>query len=223
VAAVSAVEIGGTAAALAEAPCPGLSAECSAEWVTAVAAHRVAGAAAALPQAAASAASAAAAISTAAARAAIGNSFGDFDSGNNEFMSIDERLGKVERKVKTVEQAIQILTELVVSHGESIEKSVYNDAELNAKISALIDAQIRSEDRMSVLNEAQIRSEDRMSVLNEAQIRLNEAQARSDDKMSALIAAQSRGDEKLQNINAALERLVQLVDKAHSRINGLEN
>ena len=66
-------------------------------------------------------------------------------------MSADERLGKVERRVKTVEQAIELLTELVVSHGEILENSLRNGDELNAKISALVDAQIRSEDAIQQL------------------------------------------------------------------------
>ncbi|HXG86447.1 MAG TPA: hypothetical protein VNI84_20680 [Pyrinomonadaceae bacterium] len=84
---------------------------------------------------------------------------------------------------------------MVVSHGEFIEKFIYNDAELNAKISALIDAQIRSEDKISALVEAQ---------------------NRNDEKFAALVEAQNRGEEMLQ-------RLTGLVDKAHSRIDGLEN
>lgn len=81
---------------------------------------------------------------------------------------------KVEKRVKTVEEAVLLLTELTISHGERLEDSLRDKENLNAKISALVDAQIRSED-------------------------------------------------KLQNINSALEQLTKLVEKAHLRIDRLEN
>jgi len=57
-----------------------------------------------------------------------------------------------------MEKAIKILTELIVSHDERLVKSLNNDEDLNAKISALVDAQIRSEDKLQLLAEAQVRS-----------------------------------------------------------------
>ncbi len=69
-------------------------------------------------------------------------------------MNTEDRFGKVERRVKSVEQAIQLLSELVISHDESFVKSLKNDEELNQKISALIDAQIRSEDKLHNINSA---------------------------------------------------------------------
>ncbi len=67
-------------------------------------------------------------------------------------MSIEDRVGKAERRVKSVEQAVQLLSELVISHDESFVKFLKNDEELNAKISALIDAQIRGEDKLQNIN-----------------------------------------------------------------------
>jgi predicted nucleic acid-binding Zn-ribbon protein len=108
----------------------------------------------------------------------------------------------VGRKVKTVEQAVQILTELIISYGKDCGKPLKNGEALNAELSALVDAQVGSEDKISVLGEVQ---------------------DRIDNQILALSEAQNRSEDKLQNINSALERLTQLVDKAHSRIEGLEN
>ncbi len=80
-------------------------------------------------------------------------------------MNTEERLGKVERKVNTIEQALQILTELIVSHDERLIKSWSNNEDLNAKISALVDAQIRGEDKLQMLVNAQVRSESALEKL----------------------------------------------------------
>jgi hypothetical protein len=48
-------------------------------------------------------------------------------------MSIEDRLGKVKRRVNTIEEAIQISTKLVISHDERLVKSLNNDEDLNAK------------------------------------------------------------------------------------------
>ncbi len=103
-------------------------------------------------------------------------------------MNTGERIGKIEKRVNTIEKAVQILTELIVSHDERLVKTLNNDEDLNAKISALVDAQIRSE-----------------------------------DKLQALIDTQMRNEDRLQIINSALGQLTQLVEKAHSRIDRLEN
>jgi len=51
----------------------------------------------------------------------------------DKFMSIEDRLGKVERRVNTIEEAIQMSTKLVISHDERLVKSLNNDEDLNAK------------------------------------------------------------------------------------------
>jgi len=69
-------------------------------------------------------------------------------------MNTEERIGKTERRIKTVEDAVVLLTVLTDSHNDRLESLLKNDDNLNAKISALIDAQINSEDRMLKINEA---------------------------------------------------------------------
>lgn len=109
-------------------------------------------------------------------------------------MNTEERVGKVERRVKNVEEAIVLLTALTDNHNDRLEDSLGANNNLDAKISALIDAQIAGEDKMSSLRE----------------------------KLSALADAQIRSEDRIQNINQALERLTELVRAAHQRLDVLE-
>lgn len=107
-------------------------------------------------------------------------------------MSLEERVGKVEKRVKNVEEAIALLSNLLASHDDRLEDSVKDNENLEAKMAALIDAQIRTEDKMVILEakmvelaEAQARSDAKMAELAESQIR-------SDARMAALIEVQNK-------------------------------
>jgi chromosome segregation ATPase len=69
-------------------------------------------------------------------------------------MSIEERVGKVEKRVKTVEEAVTLLTSLVVSRDDRLEDSVKDNENLETKIAALVDAQIRGESKLQNINDA---------------------------------------------------------------------
>lgn len=69
-------------------------------------------------------------------------------------MSIEERVGKVEKRVKTVEEAVTLLTSLVVSRDDRLEDSVKDNENLETKIAALVDVQIRSESKLQNINDA---------------------------------------------------------------------
>ena len=69
-------------------------------------------------------------------------------------MNSEERIGKVERRVETIEDAIVLLTVLTDSHNDRLESLLKDDENLNAKVSVLIDAQISSEDRIQSINKA---------------------------------------------------------------------
>ncbi len=69
-------------------------------------------------------------------------------------MNSEERIGKVERRVETIEDAIVLLTVLTDSHNDRFESLLKDDENLNAKVSALIDAQTSSEHRIQSINEA---------------------------------------------------------------------
>lgn len=80
-------------------------------------------------------------------------------------MNSEKKIERLERKVKTVEEAILLLSELTASHDEMLYIQMKSDEDLNEKISALIDAQIRSEDKMEALNTAQNKTEEKMQSL----------------------------------------------------------
>ncbi|HLM03169.1 MAG TPA: hypothetical protein VK400_19105 [Pyrinomonadaceae bacterium] len=69
-------------------------------------------------------------------------------------MSSEERFGKLEMRVKTVEEAITLLSNLLANHDDRLEDSVKDNENLEAKIAALVDAQIRSEDKLQNINDA---------------------------------------------------------------------
>lgn len=75
-------------------------------------------------------------------------------------MKLEDKVNKNERRIKTVEEAIVLLTELTTSHSDRLEKSVFDMDELRAaqrqtdeKMNMLIDAQIKTEDGMQKLEE----------------------------------------------------------------------
>lgn len=93
-------------------------------------------------------------------------------------MSEDYR--KIESRVKNVEDAIRLLTELTLRADERMDSF---DATLNnlaTKVEALTDAQIRTEEALTRVAEAQVR-------LAEAHTRLAESQAHTDERLDALI------------------------------------
>lgn len=114
-------------------------------------------------------------------------------------MSVEERLDKTERRIETVEDAIKLLSKLIANHDDRLYDSLKGREDLNEKITMLIDSQIHSED-----------------ILQSTKGELNA-------KMSALIDAQIRSEDKIQNINQALDKLTELVNKSHQRLDRLES
>lgn len=116
---------------------------------------------------------------------------------------------KIKLRVKTVEEAVQLLTQMALRADERMdgidERMSEFDASLNnltVKVEALVDAQIRIEETLSAKVEAlvaaQIRTEETLSskieILAAAQIRteeslrrLTETQAHTDKRLDALI------------------------------------
>lgn len=76
-------------------------------------------------------------------------------------MKLEERVEKNERRLKTVEEAVVLLTALADSHTDQLEQIIFGINELraaqrdtNEKINILIDAQIRTDEKMTELAEA---------------------------------------------------------------------
>ena len=97
---------------------------------------------------------------------------------------MSENYNKLDRRVKTVEEAVLLLKELVLRADEradgvdermnGFEAALTN---LTVKLEALADAQIRTEELVA---RAQVRTEESMA-------RLAEAQAHTDQRLDALI------------------------------------
>lgn len=104
---------------------------------------------------------------------------------------MSEDYGKIKRRVKTVEEAIQLLTHMARRADERMDEADKRVDEadermggfeaaltnLTVKLEALADAQIRTEELVA---RAQVRTE-------EAMARLAEAQTHTDQRLDALI------------------------------------
>ncbi len=103
-------------------------------------------------------------------------------------MSEDYR--KIVQRVKTVEEVIPVLTEMLLRTEERMDSFDGALNNLTTKVAALADAQIRTEDTMTRLAEAQARTD-------EALERMAEAQARTDEALERMAEAQAHTDQRL--------------------------
>lgn len=101
---------------------------------------------------------------------------------------------KLEPRVKNVEQAIQLLTELALRADERMDSFDEALINLTVKVEALTDAQIRAEavtssltEKVEALADAQIRTEASMENLSQALTHLAEALTHTDQRLDALI------------------------------------
>ena len=76
-------------------------------------------------------------------------------------MKLEDRVERTEKRVKTVEDAVVLLTVLTDSHDDRLERFLFGleelktgQREMQEKINILIDSQIRSEDKMAEMAEA---------------------------------------------------------------------
>ncbi len=113
-------------------------------------------------------------------------------------MDIEQKIIKVERKVKGIEEAIELLTKLTDSHNDRLFDSIKEDENLSEKINALVDAQIRTDDKIAALADAQ---------------------TRTDDKIAALADAQNKTDDRFALL---LEKLTVFADSTNQRLISLE-
>ena len=131
-------------------------------------------------------------------------------------METEQRFNKVEKRIKTVEEAILLLSELSIGHGERLDDSLRDRENLNEKISALIDAQIRSEDRTQEANT-------KISALIDAQIRTEDRMQETNAKLAFLADLQIENVNSIKEINQALDKLIELVNNSRQRLDRLES
>ena len=104
---------------------------------------------------------------------------------------MSEDYNKLDRRVKTTEEAVQLLTYMARRADERMDDFDASLSNLTVKVEALADAQIRIEETLSAkieaLADAQIRTQESLARLADAQANLAEAQAHTDKRLDALI------------------------------------
>jgi exonuclease VII small subunit len=100
-------------------------------------------------------------------------------------MSEDHK--NVEPRVKTVEEAVLLLTQMALRADERMDGFEAAFSNITAKLEALADAQIRTEESLTHLSEVHARLAEAQKHLAEAQKHLAESQAHTDKRLDALI------------------------------------
>lgn len=107
---------------------------------------------------------------------------------------MSEDYNKIKLRVKTVEEAIQILTHMALRANERMDGFDASFSNLTVKLEALADAQIHTEESLARLadshkrlEQAHTRLEEAHTRLAEAQVNLAETQAQTDKRLDALI------------------------------------
>lgn len=116
-------------------------------------------------------------------------------------MKLEDRVGNAERKIKNVEEAIVILTELNIQHSSLLEKLVFDTEELKAGHRELQEGQRE-------LQEGQREMQEKINILIDAQIK-------TEDKAQ-------QTDEKMQILEQKMAELADVVKFAHQRIDKIE-
>ncbi len=138
---------------------------------------------------------------------------------------------KIKLRVKTVEEAVQLLTQMALRADERID-SVDDrmgdfDASLNnltVKVEALVDAQIRIEETLSAkveaLAAAQIHTEESLARLADSHTRLEEAHTRLEDAHTRLAEAQGNLTETQAHTGKRLDALIDIIREDRKGRNG---
>jgi hypothetical protein len=100
---------------------------------------------------------------------------------------MSEEYKMMDSRVKTVEDAVRLLTQMAIRDDERIDGFDSRLSNLTLKIEALADAQIRTEEAHTRLENAHTRLEEAHTRLENAHTRLAETQSRSDQRLDALI------------------------------------
>ncbi|MDQ3633019.1 MAG: hypothetical protein ACR2MD_01990 [Aridibacter sp.] len=109
-------------------------------------------------------------------------------------MDLEKKVNKNEKRIETVEQAIQLLSQLTISHTDEIERMLFGIDETKGSIIEL---------RNSIKE-------------------LRESQKDTQEKLNALIDAQIRGEDSMQELKNEMKDLAKVVKLAHQRIDKIE-
>ena len=127
---------------------------------------------------------------------------------------------KTEEEVKTLSKTVVKLLEAQQKTDEDVKTLFKTVSELSKSVAELVEAQKRTDQRISELAEAQKRTDQRISELAEAQKRtdqriseLAEAQKRTDQRISELAEAQKKTDQKISELAEAQKRSDQRISE----------
>jgi chromosome segregation ATPase len=117
---------------------------------------------------------------------------------------MSEGYNKIEPRVKNVEEAVRLLTELALRAHERMDSFHANLNNLTIKVEALADAQIHAEERVKALADARIRAEERIGGFDTTLTNLatkiealTDAQIRTEESLARLAEAQAHTDQRL--------------------------
>ncbi len=139
-------------------------------------------------------------------------------------MKTEEEVHRLKRRVTTMESAITLLTELADRHSDRFEEFTFSrddmrsdQANLNEKINALIDAQIRNEDKQ-LENDAKIKAimaetELRLKALIDAQIRSEDKQIKTDAKFAHLAESQKESNNQIRDLFEEQREMLKVLRK----------
>jgi len=95
--------------------------------------------------------------------------------------------------------------------------------DVNAKLNALVDSQIRTDEKINALADSQAQTDEKINSLVDSQINLTDAQSRTDGKINALVASQKQTDDKFRELADSqkqttedLKKLIANVDRYFS-------
>jgi septal ring factor EnvC (AmiA/AmiB activator) len=140
-------------------------------------------------------------------------------------MNTDERLARVEEAILILTRLAQGLDERMDTHLTWINSLGEAQANSDAKIAALTNAQIKTEEVLARLGEAQSHTDQRLNALvSHTDQRLNalaDAQIRTEEALARLAAAQAQAEARLAAAQAHTDqRLDALIDIVREGRNG---
>ena len=135
-------------------------------------------------------------------------------------MSTDERLAQLEQTQRIMVELLRRADERMDTHQDWINQLGTAQAELDAKMAALVDAQISTEDALRELSKAQARTDAQIAETNaqlaktDAQLAKTDAQlAKTDAQLAQTDAQLAETNAQMAETDARLNRLVETVER----------
>ncbi|MBA3767362.1 MAG: hypothetical protein H0W99_10310 [Acidobacteria bacterium] len=102
------------------------------------------------------------------------------------FLALNTLAKRADERHDSVSESIKLLTQMIQHHDERFDRSEAEQSNADARIAALADAQIRTEDALKELSATQSNADTRIAALADAQIKTEEALAKLTEKLDSL-------------------------------------